>query len=46
MREIEHGAWASGKGAEGGVKRLPSRLHTVNTEPDAGPDLMNREVMT
>ena len=26
--------------------RIPSRLHTVSTEPNAGLDLTNQEVMT
>ena len=31
MREIEH----MGRGRERGRKRIPSKLHTVSTEPDA-----------
>ena len=27
-------------------ERIPSRLHTVSTEPDAGLELTNREIMT
>ena len=27
-------------------KRIPSRLRTVSTEPDAGLELTNREIMT
>ena len=27
-------------------ERIPSRLHTVSTEPDAGLELTNRESMT
>ena len=34
-------------GAErGGGERTPSRLHTVSTEPDAGLNLTNCEIMT
>ena len=31
---------------ERGRDRVPSRLHTVHTEPDAGLQLMNCEIMT
>ena len=27
-------------------ERIPSRLHTVSTEPDTGLELMNPEIMT
>ena len=27
-------------------ERIPSRLHTVSSEPDVGLDLMNHEIMT
>ena len=27
-------------------ERIPNRLHTVNTEPDVGLDLRNRETVT
>ena len=27
-------------------KRIPSRLHTVSTKPDAGLELTNHEIMT
>ena len=27
-------------------ERIPSRLHTVSAEPDAGLELMNRESVT
>ena len=27
-------------------ERIPSRLHAISTEPDTGPDLTNREIMT
>ena len=30
----------------GEAERIPSRLYTVSVEPDAGLDLMNREIMT
>ena len=46
----------SGEGAEGGRegergegqrrKRIPSRLLTVSTRPNAGLELTNREIMT
>ena len=38
----------SGGGAdrEGERERIPSRLHTVSTEPDMGLELMNCEIMT
>ena len=29
-----------------GKERIPSRLHAVSTEPDAGLDLTNSEIMT
>ena len=29
----------------GGRERIPSRLHTVSTEPNAGLELTNREIM-
>ena len=43
--------WWGGWGAEreglwGETERIPSRLHAVSTEPDAGLDLRNREIMT
>ena len=31
---------------ERGRERIPSRLHTVNTEPDRGLDPMSREIVT
>ena len=31
---------------ENGRERIPSRLHTVSAEPDAGLQLMNPEIMT
>ena len=38
----------SGDGAERerGRARIPSRLRAVSTEPDAGLDLTDREIMT
>ena len=30
---------------ERGRERIPSRLHTLRAEPDAGLELMNREIM-
>ena len=38
MREI----W---RGVEGEGERIPSRLHAVSTEPDAGLEPTNREIM-
>ena len=38
---------ASKGGAErGGRERIPSRFCAINSEPDAGPELTNREIMT
>ena len=31
---------------ERGRERIPSRLHTVSAEAEAGLDLMNHEIMT
>ena len=31
---------------EGETERIPSRLHTVSSEPDVGLELMNHEIMT
>ena len=36
----------SGAGAERGRERKPSRLHAVSTEPAAGLDLTNCEIVT
>ena len=33
-------------GAERETERVPSRFHAFSAEPDAGLDLMNREIMT
>ena len=42
MRERER----AGEGErEGDTERIPSRLCTVNTEPDEGLELRNQEVM-
>ena len=38
------GAW--GKGRERGRERIPSRLHNDSTEPEAGLDTTNQEIMT
>ena len=35
-----------GKGKERGRQRIPSRLCTISTEPDAGLERMNCEIMT
>ena len=34
------------RGRERGRKRIPSRPHAISAEPDAGLELMNRELMT
>ena len=34
-----------GRGRETGKERIPSKFHTVNTEPDAGLTLTNLEIM-
>ena len=36
----------SGGVAEKGRERKPGRLHAVSTEPDAGLNPMNHEIMT
>ena len=41
----EGGACKLGKGREKETERIPSRLHAVIAEPDAGLDLVNREIM-
>ena len=33
-------------GADRVGERIPSRLHTVSTEPDVGLEFMNTEIMT
>ena len=35
-----------GRSRERGKERIPSRLHTVSTEPDVGLELTNHEIMT
>ena len=35
-----------GREGEGETERIPSRLHTVSAEPDAGLELTNYEIMT
>ena len=44
-REREH-ARMTGGGAETGGQRIPSGLSTASTEPDAGLELTNPEIMT
>ena len=39
-------ACASRGGAERDRQRIPSRIHTVNAEPDVGLELTNGEIMT
>ena len=36
----------SGEGAEREGERIPSRLHTVSTEPHVGLELTNHDIMT
>ena len=43
MRETEH-EWQRDRQRE--IERIPSRLHAVSTEPDAGLELVNHEIMT
>ena len=46
-REREKGSESlSRREAERGRERIPSRLHAVSTEPHAGFDLTNPEIMT
>ena len=35
-----------GRGRGRGRERILSGLHAISTEPDAGPKLINREIMT
>ena len=42
LRKIQKG---KGGGVERG-ERIPSRLHAVSAEPDAGLELMSSEMMT
>ena len=39
-------AYTSRKGVESRRERVPSRFHAVSTEPNAGLDPMNIEIMT
>ena len=43
MKERERAHASAGEGQR---ERIPSRLHTVSTELDAGLELKNREIMT
>ena len=45
LRERQR-ACEQGRGREREGKRIPGRLHAVGTEPNAGLDLTNREIMT
>ena len=38
---FEREEWGGGE-----KERVPSRLHTISTEPDVGIDLTNGEIMT
>ena len=42
-RETERALTGEGQREREGI---PSRLHTINTEPDVGPELTNCEIMT
>ena len=42
--EVER-AWEQGRGRERGRKTISSRLCIVNTQPNAGLEFMNREIM-
>ena len=45
-RETEH-EWGGGAEGEGDTEsQAGSRLRAVSTEPDAGPELTNGEIMT
>ena len=44
-RERERESESRG-GAERGRQRIPSRLHAISTEPNAGLNLKNRRIMT
>ena len=44
MREREY--VQAGRGRDRGRERIPSRLHTISTEPAAGLKPMNREIVT
>ena len=45
-REKERPDREEGRGRESGGQRIPSRLHAVRAEPDAGLKPTNREIMT
>ena len=45
-REREHAHMQTERGRERGRERIPSRLHTVSTEPNVGLDPMNHEIMS
>ena len=45
LRKIQIVSWGGG-GAEREGDRIPSGLRTVRTEPNAGLELMNHEIMT
>ena len=45
LRETETAQVGEGQ-RERGKERLPSRLHAASTEPNAGLELMNCEIMT
>ena len=44
--ERERDRVPGGRGRVRGRQRLRSRLHAVSTEPDAGLELMDHEIMT
>ena len=48
MRETEHAHVIEHErgGAERAGERIPRRLGTINTEPNRGLNLTNREIMT
>ena len=43
---LKERVFEQGRGTEMGRERIPSRLCAVSTEPDAGLDLTNHEIMT
>ena len=45
-RESTCAGASTGRGRGRGRERIPSRLRTASTEPDAGLELNNREIMT
>ena len=45
-KSTSQAACASRGGAEKDRDRIPSRIHTVNAEPDVGLELTNGEIMT